>query len=208
MRNNNNDDLPTTVTIQDCPPWFEMLEMFQYEIDRNPRREAKIISVCFKHGYTLNLTDIFNTSTSASFPDREHNVLDLGNHPWTISDKKNIKRTIDVSPAFVEEISKYIEIKDFWLLYKTTGMPYSTCLLSSIGIDAFKSNDVRNSWEIYQREKSQPEPEPEPEHICEPHPLHIENPDKYTVSGKIRVVAKPKSLIVTDTMEVWSSGSE
>lgn len=196
MRNSPSVDFSATVTASDAAPWSEMLEMFKYEIDNNPRREAKVISVCFKHGYCLNLTDIFNTSTSVSYPDREHNVLDLGNLIWTISDKKTGSRVITVSQDFADEIKKYIEIPDFWLLYKSTGLPYRTCLLTSVGIDAFRAADVKYSYDAYQRDGSTEEPV---ELGCEPHPLHLENPDKFNVCGKAIIKARLK----TPTMEVW-----
>jgi hypothetical protein len=114
---------------------------------------------------------------------------------WTVRGK-----VIPVSAEFVAELGKLIEIKDFLLIYKSTGEQYRTTLLSSIGIDSFKMHDLKNSYGT----RMNPKPEPEPELTCDAHPLHLEQPDKYTVDGKIKIKIKVK----TDTMEVWSSSSE
>ena len=185
-------ELPTS-TPYDAVPWAEMLASINDELEHNPNRNAKVACVFFKHGYCNSLGDILATATCAG---NEYNHLDMDALTWTVRGT-----VIPVSAEFVAELSKFIEIKDFLLIYKTTGEKYRTTLLSSIGIDSFKMHDIKNSYGTRMNE-------PEPVLTCDAHPLHIEDPDKYSVDGKIKIRAKPRALVKTDTMEVWSSGSE
>jgi hypothetical protein len=175
--------------VTDAVPWSSMLMSIDDELEHNPNRNAKIVCTFFKHGYCNNLGDILATATCAG---NEHNHLDMDALTWTVRGK-----VIPVSAEFVADIRKLIEINDFLLIYKSTGEKYKTTLLSSIGIDTFKMQDIKNSYASRKNE-------PAPVLTCEAHPLYIENPDKYTPSGKIKIKAKLK----TATMEVWSSSSE
>ena len=175
----------------DAIPWSDMLMSIDDELEHNPNRNAKVACTFFKHGHCSSLADILGAST---YPGDNH--LDMDALTWTV--RGNV---VPLSAEFVADLQKLIEIKDFLLIYKSTGEQYRTTLLSSIGIDSFKMQDVKSSYAIRNNEA-------EPEQKCNAHPLHIEDPDKYSVDGKIKIRAKPRALVKTDTMEVWSSGSE
>jgi hypothetical protein len=208
---------PTESTVR---PWSEMLELFNYEIENNPNRFAKIACVCFKHGYCLNIREIYMTSTKFGRPTIAANFLDLNKLMWILTDHKNSGSTgirkFPVTQEFVDELRQYIEMPDFLLMYKSNFTMYSTHLLSSISIDAFKNSEVRDSYMNWLWHNSTKEHAtkwsldilgfmpatvkqyatkfaavvlPDPVHTCDPHPLHLENPDKYSVSGKVKIIA-------------------
>lgn len=130
------------------------------------------------------------------------------------------RRVFPVTQEFVDEVRKYIELPGYLLMYKSTFEPYNTHLLSSIGISSFTNADVRNSynywnWTASGRTKKEStdcainvmgyilttankyakqyeQQEPPMLQGCDPHPLYLENPERYTVSGKIRILVKPR----------------
>jgi hypothetical protein len=213
------------VTETTARPWEEMLELFNYEIENNPNRCAKLACVIFKHGYCLNIKEIYSTSTKLGRPIISQNFLDLDNLTWLLQDHKNDRvtnaRKFSVTQEFVDELNKYIEMKDYLLFYKSNFEMYGTSLLSSIGISGFTNTEVRDSylqyiWTNYSREDATKISSDIigylPEAIkkfavkyanvgrcdlqdCQPHPLHLEDPVKYSVNGRVKVVVMPKLKI-------------
>ena len=156
--------LDTTKTIPDAQPqnnarpWSEMLQVLQHEIDTNTNKFAKIMCICFKHGYVLRCGEIFNTTTGFNIPTPKLNFLDLNSRQWTITEHKsqgsaglggrNIPaRNFPVTKEFVDELRPYIDVPEFLLIYKSNFSPYSTHLLKSVDIDSFSNNELRNSYE-------------------------------------------------------------
>jgi len=208
------------VTENTARPWEEMLELFNYEIEHNPNRNAKLACVIFKHGYVLNIKEMYATSTKLGRPIIAQNFLDLDKLTWTLNDHKNDSctgpRKFAVTQEFVDEARKYIEMRDYLLFYKSNFDMYGTSLLSSIGISAFTNTEIRDSymnfiWSNFTKEDAMRISENIigylPDAIkrfavkytlvgrndlqgCDPHPNYLENPDKYSVSGKIRIIVK------------------
>jgi len=206
-------------------PWEEMLKLFNDEIENNPNRCAKLASVIFKHGYVLNIKEIYSTTTKLGRPIIAQNFLDLDNLTWTLNDHKNDRvtnaRKFSVTQAFVDEARKYIEMENYLLFFKSNFEMYGTSLLSSIGISGFSNIEVRNSylhwiWSNLTKEDATKISSNIigflPEAIkrfavkyadvgrndlqsCPPHPLHLEDPVKYSVRGRINVVILPKLKI-------------
>jgi hypothetical protein len=206
-------------------PWEEMLKLFNDEIENNPNRCAKLACVIFKHGYVLNIKEIYSTSTKLGRPIIAQNFLDLDNLTWLLQDHKNDRvtnaRKFAVTQEFVDEARKYIEMDNYLLFYKSNFEMYSTSLLSSIGISGFSNIEVRNSylhwiWSNLTKEDATKISSNIigflPEAIkrfavkyanvgrcdlqdCKPHPLHLEDPVKYSVRGRINVVILPKLKI-------------
>jgi len=198
-------------------PWEEMLELFNYEIEHNPNRNAKLACVIFKHGYVLNIKEMYATSTKLGRPIIAQNFLDLDKLTWTLNDHKNDSctgpRKFAVTQEFVDEARKYIEMRDYLLFYKSNFEMYGTSLLSSIGISAFTNTELRDSYIHWLWTNSSAEHATKcsldvigymPEAVkryatkyanvgrcdlqgCDPHPLYIEYPDKYSVNGRIKV---------------------
>lgn len=143
-------ELPDAQPQNNARPWSEMLKLFQHEIDTNKNRFAKIMCVCFKHGYVLRCGEIYDTTTGEGRPRTASNFLDLNSKTWTITEHKTGalgQRKFPVTKEFVDELRKYIDTPDFLLIYKSTFAPYTTHLLSSIDIDSFTNNEARNSYE-------------------------------------------------------------
>lgn len=144
-------ELPDAQPQNDARPWSEMLKIFQHEIDNNKNRFAKIMCVCFKHGYVLRCGEIFNTTTALGFPKSAGNYLDINSKQWTINEHKTAAdvptRKFPVTAEFIAELRKYIEVPEFLLIYKSNFSAYSTALLKSIDIDSFTNNEARNSYE-------------------------------------------------------------
>jgi hypothetical protein len=161
----------------DAIPWSDMLISINDELEHNPNRNAKAACTFFKHGHCSSLADILGAST---YPGDNH--LDMDALTWTVRDN-----VVPLSAEFVADLRKLIEIKDFLLIYKSTGEQYKTTLLSSIGVNGFKMQDIKNSYASRKNE-------PEPVLTCDPHPLYIEDSDKYTPSGKIKIKAKLKPI--------------
>jgi hypothetical protein len=212
------------VTETTARPWEEMLKLFNYEIENNPNRNSKLACVIFKHGYCLNIRELYTTSTKLGRPIISQNFLDLDGLTWTLNDHKNDRvtgaRKFKVTQEFVDEARKYIEMRDYLIFYKSNCDMYGTSLLSSIGISGFTNTEIRDSylnyiWSNYTKEDAMKISENIigylPEAIkryatkyadvgrndlqtCFPHPLHLENPDKYSVSGKIKIVAVPRMI--------------
>jgi hypothetical protein len=207
------------VTENTARPWEEMLELFNYEIEHNPNRNAKLACVIFKHGYVLNIKEMYATSTKLGRPIIAQNFLDLDKLTWTLNDHKNDSctgpRKFAVTQEFVDEARKYIEMRDYLLFYKSNFDMYGTSLLSSIGISAFTNTEIRDSymhfiWSNFTKEDAMRISENVIGYLpvavkkfavkyaevgrcdlqgCDAHPLHIEDPDKYSVNGKIKIVA-------------------
>lgn len=210
------------VTENSARPWEVMLELFNYEIEHNPNRNAKLACVIYKHGYCLNIREMYATSTKLNRPIISQNYLDLDNLTWTLNDHKNDSvtgpRKFAVTQEFVDEAKKYIEMKDYLLFYKSNFQMYGTSLLSSIGISAFTNTEVRDSYMAWMWSNHTKEEATKisydvigylPEAIkryavkytlvgrndlqtCSPHPLYIEDPVKYSVNGKVKIVAIPR----------------
>jgi hypothetical protein len=213
------------VTENVARPWEAMLELFNYEIENNPNRCAKLACVIFKHGYCLNIKEMYATTTKLGRPIIAQNFLDLDNLTWTLNDHKNDRvtnaRKFSVTQAFVDEARKYIEMENYLLFFKSNFEMYSTSLLSSIGISGFTNTEVRNSylhwiWSNLTKEDATKISSNIigflPEAIkkfavkyanvgrndlqsCPPHQLHLEDPVKYSVNGRINVVILPKLKI-------------
>ena len=156
--------LDTTQTIPDAQPqndarpWSEMLQVLQHEIDTNKNKFAKIMCICFKHGYVLRCGEIFKTTTGFNIPTTKLNFLDLNSRQWTITEHKSQgsagvggrsipARTFPVTKEFVDELRPYIYVPEFLLIYKSNRSAYSTHLLHSVDIDSFSNNELRNSYE-------------------------------------------------------------
>ena len=207
-------------------PWEEMLKLFNDEIENNPNRCAKLASVIFKHGYVLNIKEIYSTSTKLGRPIIAQNFLDLDNLTWILNDHKNDRvtnaRKFAVTQEFVDELKKYIEMENYLLFYKSNFEVYNTSLLSSIGISDFTNTEVRDSylqwiWSNLTKEDAMRISETVvgylPEAIkkfavkyanvgrcdlqgCDPHPLYFQDPNKYSANGRIRVNIKLRSAMI------------
>jgi len=207
-------------------PWEEMLQLFNYEIENNPNRCAKLACVIFKHGYCLNIKEIYSTTTKLNRPIIAQNFLDLDNLTWILNDHKNDRvtnaRKFSVTQAFVDEARKYIEMENYLLFFKSNFEMYGTSLLSSIGISGFTNAEVRNSylhyiWSNYSKEDAMRISSNIigflPEAIkrfavkyadvgrndlqsCDPHPLYFQDPNKYSANGRIRVNIKLRSAMI------------
>lgn len=216
-----------SVTENVARSWEDMLKLFNYEIENNPSRNAKLACVIFKHGYVLNLKELFATTTQLGRPIVAGNFLDLDNLTWTLHDHKNDKvvsaRKFNVTQEFVDELKKYIELDNYLLFYKSDFQMYSTALLSSLGISEFKNSEVRDSYINWLWSNKSIEeatrisqdiigylPQAVKQYAvkfanvgrndpqsCDPHPLHLENPIKYSVNGKIKIVATPRAISVS-----------
>jgi hypothetical protein len=204
-------------------PWSEMLEMLEYEIVNNPNTHAKVACVCFKHGYVLRISEIYGTTTGRGRPGLAKNFLDLDNLVWHVTDEKPNSlgiRRFTVTQEFVNELKEYLTFRDYLMIYKSTFEMYTTNLLSTISINSFTMNEVRQSFENFNWSESgrikeestywstrvlgltdntirkfrlkATQVEPAVLQGCDPHPLYIENPDKYSVNGKIKVIPKLK----------------
>lgn len=215
--------LPEKDVTETCVrPWSEMLELFNYEIDNNPNRNAKLACVMFKHGYVLNIREMFSTSTKFARPIIAQNHLDLDELTWSLQDHKNDRvtgaRKFKVTQEFADELKKYIEMRDYLIFYKSDFQMYGTALLSSIGLSGFTITEVRDSYLHYIWSNCTKEdatkisldiigylPEAVKRYVvkyadvgrndlqgCGSHPLHLEDPIKYSVNGKIKIVAIPR----------------
>ena len=203
-------------------PWDEFLELFDEEIENNPNRNAKLACVIFKNGYVLNIRELFSTTTGFGRPSIAQNFLDLNNLTWTLRDHRNDAvtgaRKFNVTKEFADELRKYIEMDNYLLFYKSNYEMYGTSQLTSVGIDSFKITEVRNSYlhHIWSNLSNEDATEISadiigylPEAIkrfekkyalvgrndlqgCDPSPLHLENPEKYSVSGKMKIIQKLK----------------
>ena len=172
--------------------WESMLELFDAEIQYNPNQFAKIVCVIYKHGYIVSSSDIYLTSLEDNRPSSAVNFMDLENRRWHIRKMKANYvvglTTIDLSQEFIDELKPLLSFRDYLLIYKTTFEPYRTNLLTTVGINLFSYNDVRWSHDEFKNR-------PVLVYGCDPHPSHIENPAKYSVDGKIKIVAVPKLKI-------------
>jgi hypothetical protein len=203
--------------------WEELLKLFEQEIESNPNRFARIACVCFKHGYCLQINEIYGTTLRAGTPSSAPNHLNLETKVWTISDHKHSSKIGDrqfkVTQEFIDELLPHLEFLDYLLVYKKNMEPYKSNLLSSIGITGFTNNEVRNSYERWnwndsgntkaesmmrcvdilghtvQTAERMFKHVPILLYTCDPHPLHIENPDKYGPGGKQKITAKLKSPV-------------
>ena len=203
-------------------PWSEMLELFDDEIENNPNRNAKLACVIFKHEYVLNIKEMFATTTGLGRPSIAQNFLDLNNLTWTLNDHRNDAvtgaRKFNVTQEFANELKKYIELDNYLLFYKSNYEMYGTSQLTSVGIDSFKITEVRDSYlhNIWSNLSKDDATKISSEIIgylpeaikrfekkyalvgrddlqgCDPHPLYIENPAKYAVNGKLKIVILPK----------------
>jgi hypothetical protein len=204
--------------------WEEMLKLFNYEIENNPNRNAKLACVIFKHGYCLNIKELFTTTTGLGRPIIAQNFLDLKNLTWTLNFHKNDSctpaRKFKLTQEFVDELKKYIEMENYLIFFKSNFEMYGTSLLSSIGISGFSNTEIRDSylhyiWSNLSKEDATKISETVigylPEAIkrfavkyadvgrcdiqgCDPHPLYIEHPDKYSVNGRIKVAVARRLL--------------
>jgi hypothetical protein len=212
------------VTENAARPWEEMLELFNYEIEHNPNRNAKLACVIFKHGYVLNIKEMYATSTKLGRPIISQNFLDLDNLTWTLNDHKNDSctgpRKFAVTQEFIDEARKYIEMRDYLLFYKSNFDMYGTSLLSSIGISAFTNTEIRDSymnfiWSNFTKDDAMRISETVIGYLpvaikkfavkyadvgrndlqgCDPHPLHLEDPVKYSVNGRVKVAVVRRLL--------------
>lgn len=131
-------------------PWNELLVLINDHIKNNTSSAARIICICYKHGYVLKISEIANTHLLEDRPDR--NFLDLETCRWTIRTQKNRKRpqrSFYVSGEFLEELCN--EISSDWntLIGKTNDKEYSKCTmrLPYFGIPDFSVREIRTSWE-------------------------------------------------------------
>lgn len=203
-------------------PWQEMLKLFDEEIENNPNRNAKLACVIFKHGYVLNIKELFSTTTGLGRPSIARNFLDLNNLVWTLNDHRNDSvtgaRKFPVTQEFADELKKYIEMDNYLLFYKSNYEMYGTSQLTSVGIAEFKITEVRDSYlhYIWSNLSNEDATEISADIIgylqeaikrflkkyvlvgrndlqgCDPSPLYIENPEKYSVSGKMKIIPKLK----------------
>lgn len=128
-------------------PWNKLLELFENHIDNNPCVSAKIICICYKHGYVLTIKEI--TETHLHEEDTNKNFLDLETSCWTVRTYKKRKtpvRRFYVSRAFLEELASVLQAQDEMLLCKTNGS-YNTQKLPFFGITDFTVHEARNSLE-------------------------------------------------------------
>jgi hypothetical protein len=174
---------------QTVPSWESMLEMFDAEIQHNPNQFAKIVCIIYKHGYIVRTSDIYLTSMGDNRPSSATNFMDIENRRWHIREMKSNQivglTTINLSPEFVAELKPFISFQDYLLIYKTNFEPYRTNLLTTVGITSFTYNDIRWSHDEFTSR-------PTVLHGCEPHPSYLENPTKYAVNGKVRIIIKSR----------------
>ena len=210
------------ITENPARPWDEMLKLFTYEIENNPNRNAKLACVMFKHGYCLNIKELYATTTKYRRPIVAGNFLDLDKLTWELQDHKNDRvtgpRKFKVAQEFVDELKKYIEMENYLIFYKSDFQMYGTALLSSVGLSEFTVREVRDSymhfiWSTLSKDDAMKIssdiigylPEAVKRYAvkyndvgrndlqyCDPHPLYFQNPDKYAANGKIKVVVIPK----------------
>lgn len=221
--NYGNATLPELDAVSDkVRPWEEMLKLFDEEIENNPNRNAKLACVMFKHGYVLNIKEMFATTTGLGRPIIAQNFLDLNNLVWTLNDHRNDAvtgaRKFPVTQEFADELKKYIELDNYLIFHKSNYEMFGTAQLTSVGINSFKITEVRDSYLHYIWSNISNEDATEisadiigflPEAIkrlnkkyalvgrndlqsCDLHPLYFENPDKYSVNGKLRIIAIPR----------------
>lgn len=158
LKTDQTKQLPDAQPKHDARPWAEMLKILQHIIDKSLNQFAKIVAVCYKHGYVLRLGEIFGTTTAAGLPASAQNFLDLQNKEWTINEHKASdrvgQRKFPVTQAFVDELKKYITFNDYLLIYKSNYTAYASALLAMVGISEFSVNEARNSFEEWNWKQS------------------------------------------------------
>lgn len=159
LKTDQTKQLPDVQPKHDARSWSDILNILQNIIDKSLNQFAKILAVCYKHGYVLRLGEIFNTTTSTTGrPASASNFLDLQNKEWTINEHKAAdrvgQRKFPVTQAFVDELKKYITFPDYLLIYKSNYTAYATPLLGMIGINDFTVNEARNSYEEWNWKQS------------------------------------------------------
>lgn len=142
-----NDPIPYT-----APKWSTALELLNSQISNNPNPFAKIVCICFKHGYVLRIGEIFNTKLTNT---DTWNHLDLDTLTWTIRIQKTKGvRVFSVSSEFKNEITPYIGPSS-WLIYKSNYDRYNTHTMSTVDLVSLPSNsELRNSYETWNWEVS------------------------------------------------------
>lgn len=132
---------------KDIPSWEDMLHTLDTEIHQASHTGAVVICITYKHGYLMRCGEIANTCTKDI---KGYNYLDLTNGIWYIraeQTKNKRARDFKVSTEYIAEISPYIK-KSGFMISKKSGQPYKgNFTLSTVGIKLFTVNDIRNSYE-------------------------------------------------------------
>ena len=137
-------DIPNPKPVSDAEPWDVILSKFDKVIQENPNTFAKIVAVCYKHGYVLRIGEIFNTSTTKIY---KFNYLDLDNLEWQVPIHKGIRK-FTVTKEFADELRPLLSDKCPLLIFKSTLQPYTIQTHAVVDLDELPSNsEIRSSYQ-------------------------------------------------------------
>ena len=131
-------DMPVQVLQTDATPWIDNLKKFDKIISEHPNLYAKIVATCYKHGYTLKIGEIFNTTTVKT---EGFSFLDFDNKEWNIG-----KRKFTVTKEFADALRPLLSDACPLLIFKSTLQPYTIQTHAVLDLDDFSNTDIRNSY--------------------------------------------------------------
>ena len=131
-------DMPIQVLSSDATPWSDNLKKINKIISEHANPHAKIVAICYKHGYTLKIGEIFNTTTVKT---EGFNFLDLDNKEWNIC-----KRKFTVTKEFIDALRPLLSNACPLLIFKSTMRPYTIQTHAVLDLDEFSNTEIRNSY--------------------------------------------------------------
>tara|TARA_R110000823_G_scaffold68630_1_gene159249 strand:- start:388 stop:1359 length:972 start_codon:yes stop_codon:yes gene_type:complete len=139
--------LKMTPEQKEITPWSSTVEDLKEHRACMANNNGYNVLTIYMHGYPVRLGEIVHTSI---IDDEKTNFLDLDNLTWYIRKdftKNRLARQFEITQELADDLKGHIH-KSGRLVCRKAGTGFSSNItLKSIGIDYFKVNDIRNSYE-------------------------------------------------------------